>query len=51
MRICSPDEVDVAEHLGHGVLDLEAGVHLDEGELAVLVEEFEGSGVAVAELA
>ena len=33
------------------MLDLQAGVHLDEGELAVLVEEFERAGVAVAEFA
>jgi hypothetical protein len=30
------------------VLDLEAGVHLEEVELAVLVEELDGAGVVVA---
>src|SRR3546814_6789015 len=33
------------------MLDLQAGVHLDEIELAVLVEELDGAGAAVAELA
>ena len=42
-------QVDAAHHLGDRVLDLQAGVHLDEGELAVLVEELERAGVAVAE--
>jgi hypothetical protein len=37
--------------IGHRVLDLHAGVHLDEVELAVLVEELEGPGAAVADLA
>ena len=34
-------QVDAADHFGDGVFDLEAGVHFDERELAVLVEEFE----------
>ncbi len=33
-----------------GMLDLHAGVHLDEEELAVLVQELEGAGAAVADL-
>ena len=33
------------------MLDLDAGVHLDEVELAVLVQELERAGVAVADLA
>ena len=40
------DEVDAGDHLGDGVLDLEPGVHLEEEELAVLVEELDGAGVA-----
>ena len=36
------------DQLGDGVLDLEAGVHLEEEELAVLVEELDGAGVDVA---
>ena len=44
-------EVDAGDQLGDRVLDLEAGVHLDEVELAVLVQELEGAGAAVAELA
>ena len=41
-------EVDARHHLGDGVLDLEAGVHLEEEELAVLEEELDGAGVVVA---
>ena len=41
------DEVDAGDQLGDGVLDLEAGVHLEEVELAVLVEELDGAGVDV----
>ena len=44
-------DVDAGDHFGHRVLDLDAGVHLDEVELAVLVEELEGAGAAVADLA
>ena len=43
------DEVDTGDHLGHGVLDLQAGVHLEEEELAVLVDELDGAGVVVAD--
>ncbi len=43
------DQVDAGRHLGHGVLDLEAGVDLQEGEgpLVGLVEELDGAGVPV----
>ena len=41
------DEVDARDQFGHGVLDLEPGVHLEEEELAVLVEELDGAGVDV----
>ena len=44
-------QVDAADHFGHRMLDLQAGVHLDERELAVLVEELQRAGVAVAEFA
>jgi hypothetical protein len=44
------DDVDAGDHLGHRMLDLHAGVHLDEVELAVLVEKLEGAGAAVADL-
>ena len=44
------DEVDAGDHLGHRMLDLQARVHLDEVELAVLVEELDRAGAAVAEL-
>ena len=44
-------EVEAADHLGDRVLDLQARVHLDEKEFAVLIEEFEGAHTLVAELA
>ena len=50
MRICSLHEVDAGDHLGHRMLDLEAGVHLDEVELAVLVEELDRAGAAIADV-
>jgi hypothetical protein len=43
------DEIDAGDHLGDRMLDLDAGVHLDEVELAVLEEELEGAGAAVAD--
>ena len=44
-----PHQVDAGDHLGHRVLDLDAGVHLDEGELAggVVAEIFHGAGAAI----
>ena len=46
-----PHEVDAGDLLRHGVLDLDAGVHLDEEPLVavVVVEEFDRSGVVVAD--
>ena len=44
------DEVDAGDHLGDGMLDLDAGVHLDEIELAVLVEELDRADADIAEL-
>ena len=41
-------EVDARHELGDRVLHLEPGVHLEEPELAVLVEELDGAGVVVA---
>ncbi len=43
-------DVDPGDHLGDRMLDLQAGVHLNEIERAVLVEEFDGAGALVAEL-
>ena len=45
------DDIDAGDALGDRVLDLEAGVHLDEVELAVLVEELDRAGARVFELA
>ena len=44
-------DVDAGDHLGDRVLDLHARVHLDEEELVVLVQELEGAGAAIADLA
>jgi hypothetical protein len=49
MRSCALTMSMPVTSLGDRVLDLHAGVHLDEVELAVLVEELEGAGVAVAD--
>jgi hypothetical protein len=38
------DEVDPGDHLGDRMLDLDSGVHLDEIELAILVEELDRAG-------
>ena len=44
-------EIDVGDHLGHGMLDLDARVHLDEIELAVLVEKLDRADAEIFELA
>ena len=44
-------DVHAGDGLGHRMLDLNPGVHLDEEELAVFVKELEGSGATVADLA
>ena len=44
------DQVDAGDHLGDGVLDLQAGVHLEEVEALVAVdEELDGAGAGVAD--
>ena len=43
-------EVEAGEHLGHRMLDLEPRVHLDEIELAVLIEELDRADALIAEL-
>jgi len=49
-RAGAPDllqhEVDIGDHLGDGC-SLDAGVHLDEIEFAVLVEEFHGADAEI----
>src|SRR5690606_9309209 len=44
------DDVDAGDHLRYRMLDLQPGVHLDEIELPVLVQELEGPGAAIAHL-
>ena len=43
-------DVDAGDRFGDRMLDLQAGVHLDEVEVAVLVEEFDGADAQIAEL-
>ena len=43
-------QIDSGDHLGHWVLDLNAGVHFDEVKRAVFVEELERAGAAIAKL-
>src|SRR5260221_369230 len=43
-------EVDIGDHLGDGMLDLDAGVHFDEIEFAVLVEEFHRADAEIFQL-
>src|SRR5690606_28592177 len=43
-------EVDAGDRLRHRMLDLQARVHFDEIELAVLVEELDGAGARIAEI-
>ena len=42
-------EIDAGDQLGHRMLDLDARVHLDEVEAAVLVEELERARAAIAD--
>ena len=45
------DQVDAGDGFGDRMLDLDAGVHLDEVELAVFVhQELDGAGVLVADV-
>lgn len=44
------DDVDTGDHLRNRVLHLNTGVHLDEVETTVLVEELERTGAAVADV-
>jgi hypothetical protein len=43
------DEIDAGDLFGHRMLDLDAGVHLDEVELVVLEEEFEGARTTIVD--
>ena len=44
-------QVEAGDHLGDRMLDLEPGVHFDEVELAILIQELDRAGAAIAELA
>ena len=43
-------DVDAGDRLRHRMLDLQPRVHLDEVELAVLVEELDRAGAGIAEI-
>src|SRR5690606_32574876 len=43
-------DIDAGDHFGHRVLHLYPGVHLDEIELPVLVEEFKSTGAPIADV-
>ena len=45
------DQVDVADHLGDRMLDLQPGIHLDEVEFAVFVKELDRTRAAIAHFA
>jgi hypothetical protein len=42
------DDVDSGGHLRNGMFDLHTGIHLDEEELLLLDQEFEGADTLVA---
>ena len=44
-------QVDIGDRLGHRVLDLDAGVHLDEVEAAILEQELDGAGAQIFQFA
>src|SRR5690606_18792820 len=44
------DDVDAGDHFGNRVLHLNTGVHFDEVETTVFIEELEGAGATVADL-
>ena len=43
------DDVDPGDHLGHAVLDLDAGVHLEEEVLVANLHSLDRAGAAVAD--
>src|SRR5690606_19966299 len=45
-----PHDIDARDHLCNGVLHLDPGVHFNEIELVVLVQEFEGAGTAITDV-
>src|SRR6266576_1051033 len=43
-------QIKAGDKLGHRMLHLQAGIHLDEKELPILVEKLDGSHAEIAEL-
>ena len=42
-------KIHAGDHFSHRVLHLDAGIHLDEVELAAFKQEFEGAGAAISD--
>src|ERR1700730_16094409 len=45
------DEVDVGDHFGYRMLDLDARIHFDEIELAVLVKKLDSADAEIFDVA
>jgi hypothetical protein len=43
-------QIKSGEHLGHGMLDLQPGVHFDEIEFAILIQKLNRPNTRIAEL-
>jgi len=43
------DEVDAGDQFGHGMLDLQACVHLDEEHVLAVGDEFDGAGADIVD--
>ena len=43
-------QIDAENRLGHRMFDLQAGVHFDKEEFAVLIQIFDGAGTDVVDL-
>src|SRR3546814_11766040 len=44
-------QVDTRDHFGNGMFDLNTRIHFYEEKLAIFVQEFEGAGATVIDLA
>ena len=41
------NNINPSNHFRHGVLNLDAGIHLNEKEFAIFIKEFESAGTAI----
>ncbi len=44
------NQVNAGDHFRHRMLHLNAGIHFDKVKLALLIEKFEGTGAAIADV-